>query len=567
MSDPSNSNPNSLPSTNGSGSLQSSESSRSPAGPPVPDAEERHRRRDERNRLANEIAELSARIDAAIYELLVRIRRFDELEGWAGATSYAQWLSWRANLAPGTAREYVRVAHALATLPKISDALRRGRISYSKVRAMTRVATPATEERLLHLAHQGTAAHLERIVRAWRLCDRQHEGREDRARRRHHSLSIYPDADGMFVVRGRLTPEVGAVVCRALEAASEQLRQEAKDAETQNVEEPTPARRRADALGLLAESALAATLDPGTAGDRYQVVVHVDPETLREDVSAETPVTDGRNDENVSAETPKACDGRDGNVSAKTRVAGGADSGNVPAETPMTEGRSGADASAETSTCGCDAQKAGTRCDTPRVSTETLPAGGQAALEEGGGIRVSAETSRRLACDAGKVLMHHDAAGTILDVGRKTRTISPALRRALASRDRHCRFPGCEGRRCDAHHVRHWADGGATTLENLVLLCRRHHRAVHEEGFGLTLDAEGEPRFTQPNGWPLPMVPAAPAWTGDPLAPTNGTLARNGIVIDSTTSLPNWCGEGLDLPYVISVAWRPKEGSVGEETT
>ena len=198
----------------------------------MPDADERHSRRDERNRLAHEIAELSARIDAAIYELLVRIRRFDELEGWAGATSYAQWLSWRANLAPGTAREYVRVAHALATLPKISDALRRGRISYSKVRAMTRVATPATEERLLHLAHQGTAAHLERIVRAWRLCDRQHEGREDRARRRHHSLSIYPDADGMFVVRGRLTPEVGAVVCRALDAATEQLRQEAKDAET-----------------------------------------------------------------------------------------------------------------------------------------------------------------------------------------------------------------------------------------------------------------------------------------------------------------------------------------------
>ena len=459
----------------------------------MPDADERHRRRAERNRLANEIAELSARIDAAIYELLVRIRRFDELEGWAGATSYAQWLSWRANLAPGTAREYVRVAHALATLPKISDALRRGRISYSKVRAMTRVATPATEERLLHLAHQGTAEHLERVVRAWRLCDRQHEGREDGARRRHHSLSIYPDPDGMFVVRGRLTPEVGAVVCRALDAATEQLRQEAKDAETQNVEEATPARRRADALGLLAESALAATLDPGTAGDRYQVVVHVDPETLKEDGSAETPVTDGRSDGNVSAETPKACDGRDGNVSA--------------------------------------------------------------------------ETSRRLACDAGKVLMRHDAAGTILDVGRKTRTISPALRRALASRDRHCRFPGCEARRCDAHHVRHWADGGATKLENLVLLCRRHHRAVHEEGFGLTLDAEGEPQFTQPNGWPLPMVPAAPAWTGDPLAPTNGTLARNGIVIDSTTSRPNWCGEGLDLPYVISVAWRPKEGSVGEETT
>lgn len=88
----------------------------------MPDADERHRRRAERNRLANEIAELSARIDAAIYELLVRIRRFDELEGWAGATSYAQWLSWRANLAPGTAREYVRVAHARRRISSGSSA-------------------------------------------------------------------------------------------------------------------------------------------------------------------------------------------------------------------------------------------------------------------------------------------------------------------------------------------------------------------------------------------------------------------------------------------------------------
>ena len=101
----------------------------------------------------------------------------------------------------------------------------------------------------------------------------------------------------------------------------------------------------------------------------------------------------------------------------------------------------------------CDGQKSDTRSDAARVSAETSPTGGQAALEEGDGIRVSAETSRRLTCDAGKVVMRHDAAGTILDVGRKTRTISPALRRALASRDRHCRFPGCEARRGDAHYA------------------------------------------------------------------------------------------------------------------
>ncbi len=461
-----------------------------------PSPEDLRRRRAERNRLESEIAELSARIDAAVYELLVRIRRFDELEGWSGATSYAQWLSWRANLAPGTAREYVRVAHALAKLPKTSDALRRGQVSYSKVRAITRVATPATEDRLLHLAHQGTAAHLEQIVRAWRLCDRQHEGREDRERRRNHRLSIYPDADGMFVVRGRLTPEVGAVVRRAIEAASDQLYQEAKEVEPRNID--SPGCRQADALGLIAESALAAKLDTGTAGDRYQVVVHVDPDSLKEDVSAET---------SHAADRPSE-----------------------------------------------------------RVSAETSGGNGQAALEEAGGIRVSAETSRRLACDAGKVVMRHDAEGNIVDVGRKTRTIPPALRRALASRDRHCRFPGCEARRCDAHHIRHWADGGATKLENLVLLCRRHHRLVHEEGYGITLDAEGQPQFTHATGRPLPTVPAMPAWSGDPLAPTDAKLAEDGIRIDSQTSIPNWDGKHLDLPYVIGVAWRPGD-SPGEDET
>ena len=461
-----------------------------------PSPDDLRRRREERNRLENEIAELSARIDAAVYELLVRIRRFDELEGWSGATSYPQWLSWRANLAPGTAREYVRVAHALAKLPKTSDALRRGQVSYSKVRAITRVATPATEDRLLHLARQGTAAHLEQIVRAWRLCDRQHEGREDRERRRNHRLSIYPDADGMFVVRGRLTPEVGAVVRRAIEAASDQLYQETKEAEPKNLD--SPGCRQADALGLIAESALAAKLDTGAAGDRYQVVVHVDPDTLKEDVSAETQAEAGE----------------------------------------------------------CD----GSSCST------ASPSAGQAALEEAGGIRVSAETSRRLACDAGKVVMRHDADGNILDVGRKTRTISPALRRALASRDRHCQFPGCEATRCDAHHVQHWADGGATKLENLVLLCRRHHRLVHEEGFGLTLDAEGRPQFTHATGRPLPTAPALPAWSGAPLAPTDAKLVEDGIRIDSNTSISNWSGEGLDLPYVIGVAWRPGDSPGTEET-
>ena len=109
----------------------------------------------------------------------------------------------------------------------------------------------------------------------------------------------------------------------------------------------------------------------------------------------------------------------------------------------------------------------------PVAATSSSRMAGHAALEDGDGLRVSAETSRRVACDAAVVVLQQAPDGAILDVGRKTRTIPPALRRALQTRDRQCRFPGCHARRCDAHHVQHWADGGATRLDNLVLLCRR----------------------------------------------------------------------------------------------
>ena len=170
-------------------------------------------------RLGNRIAELASRIHAATYELLVLIREFDAAGAWSGFASCAAWLSWRAGLAPGAAREHVRVAQALAQLPKLSDAMRRGRISYSKVRAVTRVATPETEQSLLDVALAGTAAHVERVVRAWRRTDRAAEREEDRQRQADRALHTWVDDDGMMVVRGRLTPEVGSVFRRALEAA------------------------------------------------------------------------------------------------------------------------------------------------------------------------------------------------------------------------------------------------------------------------------------------------------------------------------------------------------------
>jgi hypothetical protein len=118
---------------------------------------------------------------------------------------------------------------------------------------------------------------------------------------------------------------------------------------------------------------------------------------------------------------------------------------------------------------------------------------GRSVVEDG--THVAAETAQRLACDATRVIMRRDSDSRITEVSARKRTISPALRRALDGRDRGCRFPGCGRRFTQGHHIRHWAQGGPTTLSNLALLCPRHHRAVHEEGFAVERRPNGELTF------------------------------------------------------------------------
>jgi hypothetical protein len=222
------------------------------------------------------------------------------------------------------------------------------------------------------------------------------------------------------------------------------------------------AQQQADALALLAETALHHDLDPGAAGERYQVVVHVDAEVL------------------VDPEAP-----------------------------------------------------------------------GQSVLE--GGTHVSAETSRRLACDATRVVMRHDPDGRIVEVGARTRTISPALRRALHHRDRGCRFPGCGVSFGQGHHLRHWAQGGPTTLSNLAMLCRRHHRAVHEEGYQVERRSDGELRFLRPDGQPLPAVPPPPPVPDDPVGALRARNEAAGLHLHARTTCPGWLGEPLDVGWAIDV--------------
>jgi len=414
------------------------------------------------DRLGDEIADLSAHLEAATARLLDLIREFDTRGGWSnGFRSCAAWLSWRVGYAPGAAREHVRVARALGTLPLLSHALARGELSYAKVRELTRVATPETEERLLAVGRTGTAEHVERIVRGWRRMDRKAEAQEAARHHTARALHVYQDEDGTVRVRGRLAPEVGALVLKALEAARESLYQRRRK-EAPDADPPTMEQQQADAMALLAETALHQGIDPGAPGERYQVVVHVDAAVL--------------------------------------------------------------------------------------VDTEQT---GQSVLE--GGLRVPAGTSQRLACDATRVVMRHDGEGRVIEVGARTRTIPPAIRRALQHRDNGCRFPGCGVRFGQGHHIRHWARGGPTTLSNLTMLCRRHHRAVHEEGYQIERQPDGELQFRRPNGWIIPEVPRSPDLPADPVTVIRARNEENGVALHARTTMPGWLGESLDVAYAIDV--------------
>jgi len=158
-----------------------------------------------------------------------------------------------------------------------------------------------------------------------------------------------------------------------------------------------------------------------------------------------------------------------------------------------------------------------------------------------------------LACDASRVVMRHDEEGRLLEIGARTRTIPPALRRALHHRDQGCRFPGCGGRFTQGHHLCHWAPGGPTTLANLALLCRRHHRAVHEEGYQVARGPDGLLTFFRPNGHPIPEVPPSPAVPDDPVKNLRTHHDAQGLLIDAHTARAGWLGERLDVVWAIDV--------------
>jgi hypothetical protein len=381
------------------------------------------------------------------------VDEYDRREGWGrwgGVVSTAHWISWQCACSAHTAREYVRVARSLRDLPMTREAFGRGEVSYAKVRALTRVATPESEEFLLHQATYATASQLDRMLGAYERSERT-EPREPR-------LSWAWNRDGSLRVEARLAPDDGRAFLDALEAARSQIGEEARagrDGDVPAGTSPEPllgdTATNADALSLIAESFLAHGPQERAGPARQQLIVHVDAETLQGD------------------------------------------------------------------------------------------ADGRAELDHG--PAVDPELARRLGCDATlRVLVKR--GNRMLYLGRRTRSISPALSLALRERDSGCRFPGCTNRRfVDAHHIIPWSRGGATEPENLCLLCRRHHRLIHEGGFSVAGNANAELVFRDPRGERLQNSPQPPP--GSPRA----LLDRNrdaGLSIDPETLLKG-DGERMDL--------------------
>ena len=399
------------------------------------EAQERYR---EQQRRVDELATLSAHLSAATARMVDLVWTMHE-NGDVDGGELAGFLAFRCGINGREAREYLRVAEALHELPATRAAFSRGELTFTKVRALTRVAKASSEERLLELAGALTASQLERALRVYRRITTD----EARATHELEYVDYHFEEDGSLYLRARLAAEDGTVLVKALDAARERVferrRQERAAAEREadahdtSMHVDAPQRPvRVEALAEVAQASLAATDEPGL--ERARLVVHVDAGAL----------------------------GSDGD--------------------------------------------------------------GRAELEDGPVI--APETARRFGCDA-ELVARVERDGLLVSVGRKRRTVPPALRRLLEARDDEtCCFPGCERtRHLQAHHRRHWADGGETSLDNLVLLCFHHHRLVHEGGYTVESDGADGIRFRNRRGVLTANLPPRPppGWAGELLA-ENGAL-------------------------------------------
>lgn len=422
--------------------------------------------------LESELVGLAGHLTAAHCRWLQLLAEFDDRDGWdgPGLRTCAHWLSWRVGMNLRTAFEQLRVAHALSALPETTSAFAAGRISYSKVRAITRVATPGTEQALVDLALAGTAGHVERVVRATRQA--RADPVEVHAERCVHWT--WRD-DGMLDLRGRFTPEQGALLLSALAATTDGASEKRAHCSAEH-HEPR---------GGPAERAV----DPGSHSD---------------DAAGEAPVE------------PLTARRADALIALVTRTA-----------------------------VGSSNAAAGTAQVVLHIDSETATA----HIERGPVVPLA--SAERIACAARVRALVKDRRGNPLYLGRTHRLATKTLIAAVSVRDQHrCRWAGCtETRHLDAHHIKHWLRGGRTDIDNLVLLCDRHHRLIHDHGYSMH-GTGNDVSCHRPDG--RLVADAGPPTEGRPEAVYEVSTAH-GVTITDETLTPTWAGERLDPTPIMAL--------------
>jgi hypothetical protein len=512
--------------------------------------------RTEVDDLTTRLGELAGHIHAATAELVGLLGRLDEIGGWCdpGIRSLGHWASIYLGIDVHTATEHAKVGRQLAELPAIAAAAAAGELGWSKLRLLGKVAEPDTDQKWLDIARDLSVSQLGRVVGAYRNARDQDNPDRQRHQQERRGLWLFNQPDGLVRIFGLLEPDDAAVLRAALEAHGELLwRQDNDNHGSDNGDQgshghSTEDHRRHGDSHDATPSGTGGNSDRthGDTTDRDGYRGADTPATSREDAGmagSDVPETGASHPEDAAA------NGDDSEATAGTAgdnpsTAGDTADGDDTADT----GDDGADAS-DTGDDGERGEPARSSEVDPTLAArdpaasrrvDALVSLARAALAAGDvpddgddltevlllvdhdvlthgcevgrcslndGPPIGTETARRLACDARlRALVHRD--GQPLNLGRSQRTANRSQRRALRFRDGPgCAFPGCQARHVDAHHLQWWENGGPTDIDNLCLLCRRHHRLMHEGRHWVRL-VDGHPRFYRPDGtWIRPPNP------------------------------------------------------------
>ena len=573
--------------------------------------------------LAAEITTLAGHLNAAHYRFLKLLDEFDRELGWAGpgVRSLAHWLSWKCGIGELVAREKVRVARALRELPMIDTSFERGEISYSKVRAMTRAATPENESQLLNIARHGTAEHMERLVRVYRRCRKRAETSPgETERRREERFYCFDEDEETTVFGGRVSAEQGRLLMKALDAMVAEMEAEERAAGAQNTKHTPESAENVSAETSVAEYGAGDSSESSAQAPGRIVSAETPVAASERNVSAGTSTADSR--KNVSAETFSDCrfsvephkPQEPDQLPLKPLRARRATALAQIAEHYLATRSRGAGATPLRSS---DAYQVFVHVNANDAHPDNRLNGGHTTYTDDRRC-LAPHMARQLACDASRRTVLENERGEVLNIGRRSRIVPWHIAHALRIRDGGCRFPGCNQYRwTDAHHIHHWADGGETSLENMVTLCRYHHRELHRGEYRIEHGAGGELIFVDAQQQAIPPAihpqfgdepgsggaagtadtPDAPGATDTPdvtsdataitattdtpdvttdasttpVTPVTTTAAdrlkqlqaehrRRSVEIDKSTAVTRWAGERMD--YSTAIEWLMNKDGV-----